>query len=161
MGLRFASNDATLRGEGSGRSDSETASDALGDRLRPDLINKLRSMSGMKHKDFGERLSAAKDAKQAMAAKFLQRPGFDDPAVVERRAARAAVSAARDARIAEREAERLAEHVRVEAERVALAEAQAVQDERAAAEKELSDARIEAERKAARDARYASRKARK
>src|SRR4051812_36933306 len=62
------------------------------------------SMTGMKQKEFGERLSAAKDAKQAMVAKFLKRPDPDDPSVVERRQARAAVSAAREARLAERKA---------------------------------------------------------
>jgi len=121
---------------------------------------KVKSMNGMKQKDFGERLNAAKDAKQAMAAKFHQRPGPDDPAVAERQAARAAVSAARDARVAEREAKRLIENSRISAEREAFAVEQAEQERRAVAEKAASDARLEAERKAARDARYAARKAR-
>lgn len=118
-------------------------------------------MSEMKQKDFGDRLDAARDAKQAMAAKFRQRPGPDDPAVAERRAARAAVSAARDARIAEREAQRVAEGARVTAEREALVAEQAEQEKRAASEKVENDVKLEAERKAARDARYAARKARK
>ncbi|WP_114943548.1 DUF6481 family protein [Microvirga calopogonii] len=115
----------------------------------------------MKQKDFGERLQVSQSAKQAMLAKFHQRPGPDDPAVSERRAARAAVTAARDARVAEREANRLAEETRLAMAREAQAADQAVQERRAAAEKEASDARHEAERKAARDARYAARKARK
>lgn len=122
----------------------------------------------MKHQDFGERLNVAKNAKQAMAEKFRQRPGLDDPAVAERRAARASVSAARDARIAEREAKRLADDARLTAEREARAieqveqdKLQAEQNERMAAEKVADDARLEVERKAARDARYAARKARK
>jgi hypothetical protein len=115
----------------------------------------------MKQKDFGERLSAARDAKHAMAAKFRQRPSPDDPAVAERRAARAAVSAARDARIAEREAQRVAENARTAAKREALAAEQAEQEERAAVTKAENDAKLESERKAARDARYAARKARK
>ena len=41
----------------------------------------------MKDKDFGERLSAARDAKQAMAAKFRKQPGPDDPAVAKARRA--------------------------------------------------------------------------
>jgi len=121
----------------------------------------MRSMSGMKQKDFSERLSAAKDAKQAMAAKFRQRPGPDDPAVAERRAIRAAVSAARDVRIAERHAQRLAENARIAAEREAIAAERAEQEQREAAEKAADEVRAEAERKAARDARYAARKARK
>ncbi|MBA1155272.1 DUF6481 family protein [Microvirga mediterraneensis] len=115
----------------------------------------------MKHKDFGERLQVSQSAKQAMVAKFRQRPGPDDPAVSERRAARAAVSAAREVRLAERDAKRLAEEANLAMAREAHAADQAAQERRAAAEKEESDARHEMERKAARDARYAARKARK
>jgi uncharacterized protein YfiM (DUF2279 family) len=115
----------------------------------------------MNQKDFGERLSTARNAKQAMVAKFRQQPGPDDPAVAERRAARAAMSAARDARIAERKAQRLAENARIAAEREALAVEQAEQEARTAAEKLENDVRLEAGRKATRDARYAARKARK
>lgn len=113
-------------------------------------------MKTMKPVNFNERLSAAKDAKQALLSKFRQRPGLDDPAVAERRAARAAVSAARD----ERETKRLADNLRIAAEREALATEQAAQAQRAAAEKEANAAKLENERKAARDARYAARKAR-
>ncbi len=115
----------------------------------------------MKQRNLGERLNAAKNAREAMAEKFRQRPGLNDPAAVERRAARAAVSAARDARIAEREASRLAEEARIAAEREADAAERVEQAKRMAAEKEADDARLEAERKASRDARYAARKARK
>jgi len=115
----------------------------------------------MKHQDLGERLNAAKNAREAMAEKFRQRPGSDDPAAAERRAARAAVSAARDARVAEREARRLAEEARMAAEREADSAERVEQAKRMAAEKEADDARLEAERKASRDARYAARKARK
>lgn len=115
----------------------------------------------MKQKDFNDRLSAARDAKQMMAAKFRQRPGPDDPEVAARRAARAAVSAAREARIAEREAQRIAGNARIAAEREALAAEQAEQDKRAAVRKAENEVWLEAERKAARDARYAARKARK
>lgn len=125
----------------------------------------------MKSKDFGERLSAAKDAKQAMAAKFLKRPSLDDPAVVERREARAAISAARDVRQAEREVKRLEDEARLAAEAAVAAEQKAAHDRRAAVERRESeqraaadkienDAKLEVERKAARDARYAARKAR-
>jgi hypothetical protein len=130
------------------------------------------SMTGMKQKEFGERLTAAKDAKQAMVAKFLKRPDPDDPSVVERREARAAVSAAREARLAERKAARLAEEARIAAEREAeevraAAEREALQaaererEAAAAIAKRDEEERLETERKAARDARYAARKARK
>jgi hypothetical protein len=127
--------------------------------------NGLGLMSGFKDRGFGERLSAASSARRAMTAKFLQRPGLDDPAVSEKRAARVAVSVARDVRRGEREERRLAEQLRIEAERAAHAAAAAAQkvadDERAAAERAVSDAAREIEQKAARDARYAARKARK
>jgi hypothetical protein len=115
----------------------------------------------MKHQDLGERLNAARNARDAMAAKFRQRPGSDDPAAAERRAARAAVSAARETRMAERKAARLAEEARIAAEREADAAERVEQAKRMAAEKEADDARLEAERKASRDARYAARKARR
>ena len=121
----------------------------------------IRSIGDMKQKEFGERLQASQSAKQAMMAKFRERPGPDDPAVSERRAARAALSAARDVRAAERETQRLAEEADLATLRAAHAADQAAQEQQAAAEKEASDARLEAERKAARDARYAARKARK
>ena len=96
-----------------------------------------------------------------MMAKFRQRPGPDDPAVSERRLARAAVSAAREGRLADRETKRLAEEAELATVREAHAADQAAQERRAVDEKEANDARLEAERKAARDARYAARKARK
>ena len=118
-------------------------------------------MSGLKDDRFDKRLNTARDAKRAMAAKFLRRPGADDPAFAERQAARAAVSAARS----DREAKRAAENERLAAEREAQERAAAAEQkvaaERAASEKAAKDAALEVERKAARDARYAARKARK
>jgi hypothetical protein len=118
----------------------------------------------MKEKGFNDRLSASVKAKQEMAAKFLKRPAEDDPAILERQAARAAVNAAREIRTAEREAKRL-EDAKTAAEAAALAEVaakeRAAQDEVAAAERVLEEEKLEIERKAARDARYAARKARK
>ena len=122
-------------------------------------------MRGLKDNRFDQRLNTAKNAKQAMAAKFLRRPGLDDPAFAERQAARAAVSAARDIRVAEREAQRAAEKERMAVERDAHAQAAAAEQvaatERAAAEQAASNAALEVQRKTARDARYAARKARK
>ncbi|MDB5507958.1 MAG: hypothetical protein JWL93_427 [Hyphomicrobiales bacterium] len=69
----------------------------------------------MKDKGFGERLSASRDAKKAMAAKFLQRPAPDDAAMLERQAARAAVAEAREKRnVQKEEARREAEKVKAE-----------------------------------------------
>ena len=121
----------------------------------------IRLTGDMNQKDFGERLQASQSARQAMMAKFRQRPGPDDPAVSERRLARAAVSAAREGRLADRETKRLAEEAELATVREAQAADQVAQERRAAVEKEANDAKLETERKAARDARYAARKARK
>jgi hypothetical protein len=118
-------------------------------------------MSGLKDKGFGDRLSAAKDARQAMAKKFLTRPAINDPEVVARREERAKLAAERDARLKERKEERAAEKARIAAESEAKIKAEA--DEKAALEERaiLDEATREQEAKAARDARYAARKARK
>jgi hypothetical protein len=118
-------------------------------------------MSGLKDKGFGDRLSAAKDAKQAMAAKFLKRPAIDDPEVVARREERAKFAEARDARIKERKQQQAADKARIAAETEARIKAEI--DEKAALEERaiVDEATREQEAKAARDARYAARKARK
>jgi membrane protein involved in colicin uptake len=119
-------------------------------------------------KDISESRATAANAKKAMVERFRARPAEDDPVNVERKAARLAVSQARDARIATREAERRADAERQAAE-------QKVREEEAArmaveqAERDAVERRAEgdravdllAEQKAARDARYAARKARR
>jgi Family of unknown function (DUF6481) len=144
---------------------NSTNAPSRSDRAAPIASRRLRQMSRLKQNTLNDRLSDATAAKQAMVAKFLRRPGLDDPAVAERRAARAAVSAARDARLAEREAQRAAEKERIASEREARAMAEeaqrAIEAERVAAEKAATEAELEVQRKAARDARYAARKARK
>ena len=106
-------------------------------------------VTAYKDKDFGERLSTAAAARRATLERFRARPGPDDPAVAERRATRQAISVAREARVAEREAAREA------------ATAREAEAGRRAAEQADRVAALEAERKAARDARYAARKARR
>jgi membrane protein involved in colicin uptake len=125
-------------------------------------------MSGHKTKTFNDRLKTAGEAKQALLDKFRARPAADDPAVVERQAARQAVSNAREARIAEREAQAAErEAARREKDETEAAEqsareiAQREQRLREAAEAAEREAALETERKAARDARYAARKSRK
>jgi hypothetical protein len=119
---------------------------------------------------FATRLSTAATAKQALLEKFKTRPAEDDPAEMERRAERARVIEARDARIAEKEARRKAEDdrkatLRKQQDDARLAAERAIADEKAARE-EAKSALIkrvvadEATLKAARDARYASRKTR-
>ena len=55
-------------------------------------------------KTLAERRSDAAAAKQAMLRKLQERPGPDDPAVIARKAERAAIAAARDERYAARKA---------------------------------------------------------
>jgi Family of unknown function (DUF6481) len=118
-------------------------------------------MSGYTNKNFSERLSTAAEARKAMLDKFRARPTADDPAVVARQEARQAISDARQARTAEKEAARRAEEAREAAERSAREAAEQEQRLREAAELAEREAALETERKAARDARYAARKARK
>ena len=117
-------------------------------------------MSGYKDLGFNERRNSAADAKRALLEKYRAQPRADDPTVVEQRAARQALVAAREARNAERKAAKEIEAKRL-AEEKAIREAtqKKEQAERAVAEEA---ARIEllAQQKVARDARYAARKAR-
>lgn len=125
-------------------------------------------MSGFRDKGFRDRLSTAENARKAMLERVRAKPGADDPAVVERKAARQAISTAREARLAERETAKIAEQARKaaddEARQVAEHEQRVVQEANdATAKVEAAERQIalEAEQKAARDARYAARKARK
>ena len=95
-----------------------------------------------------DRQSASAEAKKAMLEKFRASPGPDDPAVVERRAAREAMLAERAARAAQREAAKRAHEAEL-AEQAARA---------AAAEQAEREAAALAEQKAARDERYKARK---
>jgi hypothetical protein len=118
-------------------------------------------MSGFKDKGFGDRLGTAASAKKAALDKFRARPAADDPAVIERREERQAISAAREVRLAERAAAQLAEEARKVADQAAAEEERVAREEREAIEKAEREITLEAEQKAARDARYAARKARK
>jgi hypothetical protein len=118
-------------------------------------------MSGYKEQDFNERRSSAAEAKRTLLEKYKVQTRPDDPAVIERRAARQALVAAREARLAERKAAREQEAKRLAEEKAAReALLKAEEAERIKAEEA---ARIEllARQKAARDARYAARKAHK
>jgi hypothetical protein len=115
------------------------------------------SMSGFKNSDdFNERLSTGAKARQALLEKFRARPRGDDPAVLQRQAARLATGQARDARKVTRAAER--ESLQLEASRQAAEEV--ARKAAVEAEKVALEVTLEAERKTARDARYAARKAR-
>lgn len=87
-------------------------------------------MPAFKEKEFGDRLSAAQDARKAALAKYQARPKADDPIMLARKAERekqrAVTEAARAVRAAEKEQERLAE----------LARLAVLEEERLAAEEE-------------------------
>jgi hypothetical protein len=117
-----------------------------------------------KNDDFNNRLTTAAQARNALLERFRARPGPDDPAVVARREAQAAIEAAREIRIAERKVAREAEARRLAVEQAALAEEQKAKDVELLARKAEDAARAAeraAEAKAARDARYAARRARR
>src|SRR3954463_10469298 len=76
-------------------------------------------MSSNKDRQFTERLSTAASARRAMLEKFQARRTVDDPAARERRAAQDAMRAARETRMAEREAARRAKQERLSAGRLA------------------------------------------
>ena len=128
-------------------------------------------MAAYKDKGFSERLSTGAEAKKAMLERVRAKPGPDDPAIAERRAAREAIIVAREARMAERKAAReaeMAEEAAREAERARQAAEQAeleatreAERKRQTAAQAVDDVALAAERKAARDARYAARKARR
>jgi hypothetical protein len=127
-----------------------------------------RTQMAIKGQSYQDRQTAAAEAKKAILAKFMARPGPDDPAVAEREAKRREIIEARRIREAEREAKRLADEAAA-AERRA-AEEKAREEARLAEEAAREAARIaaieakaalEAQQKAERDARYAARKARK
>ena len=130
-------------------------------------------MNRSKKTGFADRLKTAADAKRMQLERAVRaRSAAESPAAVERRMAREAVGVAREARIAERKATKLANEA---GQTAALALAQAAeaaarevalkaeQEARDAefAERTAREAADEAERQAARDARYAARKARK
>ncbi|MFC4172056.1 DUF6481 family protein [Microvirga sp. GCM10011540] len=122
-------------------------------------------MSGFRDKGFGDRLSTAESARKAMQQRFQSKAAMDDPALAERKAARQAVSAAREVRLAEREAAKLADKAREAAEREARETAERnlrlEEQARETLEREERQVALEIEQKAARDARYAARKARR
>ena len=105
-----------------------------------------------------DRLETAAKARSEMLARFKARPAPDDPAVVARQAERLALAEAREARVAERAAQRQVELERAaaaaEADRLAEIERKAAQQ---ALEVERAKER-QAEQKAQRDARYLARK---
>ena len=117
-------------------------------------------MRGFKEKSFSERQTSSADAKRALLRRFHAQPGPDDPAVIEQRAARQALVAAREKRIAERGAARREAKARAAPEAHPRAEREPSAPPARAAREAAEALALEAERKAARDARYAARKSR-
>jgi hypothetical protein len=128
---------------------------------------KRNEMKRSAEKGFGDRLTAAANAKKAQLEKFLATSAANVSGRAERQSARQAVAAARDIRVAKRKAIRLESEARAAAETAALAATLAAEQtarDIAAAEQVARDAADvllrQAEQKNARDARYAARQAR-
>ena len=115
-----------------------------------------------------DRQSQVSEAKKALLEKFKKSLDPNDPAKVAKQQERAAISAARAQRAAQREKARI-EHEKEMARQAAIRAAEEAEARRVAAEQAARDAAEQAERdvvlkaeqKAARDARYAARKAAK
>ncbi len=125
-------------------------------------------MRGFKEKGFNDRLQDQAKAKQALLERARAKSPQNDPEFAARQAERKKIAEERDARIAQRAAEK-AEQQRLDAERKiaeAAAKAEAdklAEEERLRLRREEADrlVALAAEQKAARDARYAARKNRK
>jgi hypothetical protein len=126
----------------------------------PDNDHARTRLTYQKQPPLNARLQDAGKARAAMLDRFRARPSPDDPEVLARQAARAAASEARDRRIRERTAQRLAEREQREADAHARREREAAEAARQAEEATRKQADTQAAQKAARDARYAARKAR-
>jgi len=120
-------------------------------------------MASFQHPDFGERLSTAATAKQAVLERF--RSKSNDPDFLKKQAERLAIAQARDeraaARKAAREAQEAAERAAREAKEAAERAEREEREARERAEAAAWKAALEEEKKKERDARYAARKARK
>ena len=113
-------------------------------------------MPGYKDDDFAQRRNTADKAKKAMQERFRARPSEDDPAAIERKAARVATSEARESRVRARE-----KAAKEREEEIAQRSRDQVEREQAESRAEVDrNANLLATQKAARDARYAARKAR-
>jgi hypothetical protein len=113
-------------------------------------------MRDFNDKRFGDRLRTASEAKQAMLTR-AKKPAADDPEVLQRKAERQALVAAREARAAEKAQLALERAAKEQAE---LAELAVLREKQAREEADRAVA-SQAEQKALRDARYAARKKRK
>jgi hypothetical protein len=118
-------------------------------------------MKSSKTPSLSDRLGAAAKAKQAALERFRAQPASDDPAMVEKRAARQALAAARELRADERRAQALRDEETAKAAAAAARETEIREREARQLREGEEQVALEAERKIARDMRYAARKARK
>ncbi len=124
-----------------------------------------QSSLGYQRPDFRQRQIAANKAKSDQLAKFKISTSPDNPDLIERRAARQAIIEAREIRIAQREAARIArekeaaEQAALEAERIAKTERDAAEAAaRAIQERAAHEALLAAAEKSIRDTKRAARK---
>lgn len=116
-------------------------------------------MKAFKNPNFNDRQATSQAAKSAALARFRARA--EDPAVAERRAARALAATERQRLAAERAEARRAEQERQAAQAAADELAARLENEARLAREIDEQIELEAQRKKDRDARYAARKARK
>lgn len=116
-------------------------------------------MSQFNENSMTDRLKAQAEARQAMTARFRDRPAADDPTVLARKAEREAIVREREVRVAAREVARLEAEAQRAAEADAERERLAAEAVREAAEKIERATAARVEQKQQRDARYAARKA--
>jgi len=118
-------------------------------------------MKSSKTPSLSDRLAASAKAKKAALERFRAQPAADDPAIVEKRAARQAAAAARQLRADERRAQALRDEESARAAASAARESEIREREARQQRESEEQVALEAERKIARDMRYAARKARK
>lgn len=120
-------------------------------------------MSAFDYRSFDDRRQNSANAKAALLAKFKARAPADDPEMIAKAKARAELVQARETRIREREAARIAAEKRAAEEKRIREEAElAAQIARETAEAAALQERKATElaaKKESRDARYAARKA--
>ncbi len=103
-------------------------------------------MKNPNDRHFTDRQANSANAKKALLERFKKRPGPDDPVMVQRRAEREAIAAARAERDAKKEAERL-ELERIAAiERAAREEAERLAEIEREVQRKAEQAKRDAER---------------
>ncbi len=103
-------------------------------------------MKNPNDRHFTDRQANSANAKKALLERFKKRPGPDDPVMVQRRAEREAIAAARAEREAKKEAERLEIERLAALERAAQEEAERLAEIEREVQRKAEQAKRDAER---------------